>query len=520
MHSLSSEIDFTAIRFMKFIIRLLLAILLMILGFFLGELYRKNNPSPSVSKSVPKLLSKSENDITLDDEAITQVDYGYPTVVGSPLIFGGAHAPVHPEAWNSLGEIGVTAIRRDFFIEFGVPGNISLDEYRGNMNGVADPKNWNWKSINENLEIFRRARNLNMKTIGIVAFAPFWLTHNGSNFGIPVDWEIYRDVVGKYYRIFRPYLDYVEIWNEPNHEHFLREEGSGYSVDQAYFQIFTNAYEAIRSVDIQIDDGKIIPIGGPVLADSESADLMRKILANRQITDNLDFISYHNYGKKEPSWNKYKSEMKKYNIESLPVFITEWNIMPANEEVINDYIYKDIAISAVASRFVSYLNMGLEGANYFSTTFNDLSKPNTVFSSFGFYRIENGEVRLLPQAKAWQLMSKTLGLGAGDSQIYYSHTTSDVKVAGFTNSKKENGLVIVNESNGNNLQSVLLRNLPGDPDRINVTSYLSSSVADGNSMIDSIRLKETNGIFKFYVNIPAQSVVGILVTPVNWWDVK
>ncbi len=192
------------------------------------------------------------------DKANVSIDYAKQIATGSPLVFGGAHNPnvEHQDAWNKIAYVGVTNIRKDFFIEDLIPANISLQDYKNNKNNIQDVRNWNQTKINEKISLFKNAKERNLKVIAIVSYAPKWLTYSGKIYGVPSDWDIYEDLVKKTYLLFRDYVDYLEIWNEPNYPAFMDVQKSGLSREEAYYLIFKHAVNAIRSVDNQIKDNK------------------------------------------------------------------------------------------------------------------------------------------------------------------------------------------------------------------------------------------------------------------------
>ena len=77
------------------------------------------------------------------------INFANQIATGSPLVFGGAHAPNldHQDAWDLIANAGVTMIRRDFFIENELPKDITLDDYINNKNNIQNPDNWNKTNI-------------------------------------------------------------------------------------------------------------------------------------------------------------------------------------------------------------------------------------------------------------------------------------------------------------------------------------------------------------------------------------
>jgi len=481
---------------------ILLTILLSIILFI--NLFLSNKLK--YEKSIYRTLITDTNTII--------IDFAKQTATGSPLVFGGAHAPnlEHQDAWDLLADAGVTMIRRDFWIENEVPRNITLADYKANKNNVQDPDTWNKTVINETNSIYQNAKDRGMKVMAILSYAPAWLTHSGTNVGVPKDWGVYEDIVKKSYRLHRPYLDMIEIWNEPDLVDFLNIKNSGLSKNEAYLKIFTIASQAIREVDTEMNDGKIIPIIAPAVSEPLDTALL-EYLFKSNVSNYLHGVSIHSYNKTEPSWSKYLTVLKKYGKGNLPIYVSEWN-KTAEYIINNNYVSSDIAVPYTGNKLIQFLKGGIAGANYFSTTFFDPESPSKYTNSFGFYRQTDNKSELLPQGKTWQLLSRTLSLGSGESRIFDTKQPKGVEAIGFTNSKFERGLAIVNETTVRKTVKVSLRNIKiskntkaklfiasgsGDPGTPFCTQDASSNLSDPS----------------FFVDLQPQSVTGIIFTEIK-----
>lgn len=440
------------------------------------------------------------------------VDFNNQVATGSPLIFGGAHAPnlEHQDAWNLLASAGVTMIRRDFFIESEVPSNITLDDYKNNKNNVQDPSNWNKSVINDTNSLYKNAQERGLKVMGIVSYAPAWLTYTGKDTGVPKDWQVYEDVVKKLYRLHRPYLDMVEIWNEPNIQEFLDTAGSGLTRAQAYELIFEHAVNAIKSVDAEVNDGRSIPILAPAASNPNNTEIIDYLLS-QPISKYIDGVSVHSYGKDEPSWSIYLDVMKKYGRGNLPIYVTEWN---KTSDYIkgNEFVTGNVAIPFTGQKLIEFLKGGITGANYFSTTYYNFASQSKYSNSFGFYQLLNGKSQLLPQGRTWQILSKSLSLGVGPSRIYDTNSPDTVDAVGFTNSNSNQGLAIVNQAKAAITINISLENLKIPA---NSTAKLFIASAADDPKIPFCTEDSTSNLVNpiFSVNIPPESVVGILFSP-------
>ncbi|OGM10697.1 hypothetical protein A2Z22_05315 [Candidatus Woesebacteria bacterium RBG_16_34_12] len=439
------------------------------------------------------------------------IDFALQTATGSPLVFGGAHAPdlEHQDAWDLLANSGVTMIRRDFWIENELPKNITLSDYKTNKNNVQDPATWNKDYINVTNSIYQNTRKKGIKVMAILSYAPNWLTYTGTNIGVPKDWEVYEDIVKKSYRLHRPYLDMIEIWNEPDIQSFLDTTGSGLSREEAYALIFEHAVNAIKSVDKEANDGKKILIIAPAVSNPQNTELF-DYLMSKPNSRHIDGVSVHSYNEIEPSWSKYQSVMKKYGKENLPIYVTEWN-KTAEYILDNNYTSGEIAIPYTGKKLVQFLKYGIAGANYFSTTYFDPKNPSKYVNSFGFYRQVNNKSELLPQGKSWQLLSRSLGLGLGKSRIYDVNQPDNLEAVGFTNSKSEPGLAIVNEAATDDRIRISLKNLRL-PKYSTLKLYIASSTENPTIPVCTQTTTTDRYNSSFFVDLPKQSIIGITMT--------
>lgn len=539
-------------RLKKYLSVLLLVVFIIITAFFslikITELKREREVLDEEMKR------KAQYDRILDSASISPtrfyIDYKKQISTGSPLIFGGSHTPPleHQDAWNKLKESGATFIRKDYYPERFFNKDITLDDYKNNINGIQEPKNWNQQEINEVAGILKNAKQRGMKTVGIMAYAPTWLTYSNTNFGVPRDWDIYRDIVKKTYRLFRDYSDYTEIWNEPNMNNanlFLNTTNSGLSKQQAYEQIFLHASRAIREVDAEINDGKKIPIGGPVSYTKDDATFLEILLRNPQTAKNLDFVSYHQYELNPTESNeKYLEIMKKYGKENLPVFLTEWSASSKGSQI-GDIIPENSGIIYSALMFLNYIDMGIKGANYHTFTEFTNGKKNGIEKNHSFYAWQNGQAKLLPLSRTWRILSKQMGLGMGESRIYGVDSASSkgqmangktdnnkiVEVAletvglgvdevlnsvGFVNSKNEYGVAIVNPITDGQVAEIEMENT-GFKKFARMTVYYANAGNEAKIPVYTGLVKAVKGKVAFNFYLPAESVIGIKFSEEKEW---
>ncbi len=507
-----------------------ITVFILIVGTFIAALISHLLKEQQVKADAQKLQELYPNILegaSTGPENLT-VDYSsQPISIGSPLIFGGSHHPPldHQDAWDKIAEAGITMIRMDINIERELPNNISLNDYKTNTNNVQDPQNWDQNDIDNIQNVYQNAKQRNMKVMAIMSYSPAWLNHSNTIFGVPKDWAVYKDIVKKSYKLHRDNIDYVEIWNEPSYEIFLDLKGSNMSRTEAYKQIFKTATQAIREVDKELDDGKRVKIGGPVSHRPFDTEVLEVILEDQALIKELDFISYHNYEAEhlpEPSDVHFRKIMKEYNLEHLPIFLTEWNYHPGWDRP-NPYNTSNKAITYVGNKFISFLTMGLAGANYHVIEPVNQKWPNGGENLHSFYRWENNQADLLPQSRTWRLLSKKMGLGQGESKIFdiqNNESENNVQMVGFQNVSNQFGVIISNESTEARLNQFNFSNTKIDT-YANVRIFYAS--AENNAEIpiyEGLLKKNKDGSINFSFYIPQESVVGIILTEENEWYKK
>lgn len=456
--------------------------------------------------------------LSTSEESIT-IDFSNQIAVGSPLVFGGAHTPKleHPMAWDQISSVGVTSVRSDFFLDRFIPNNITLFDYKSNRNNVQDPSNWNQAEIEIVRNRYKQAKNRGMSTIGIASYAVKWLTYNNSNYGVPIDWEVYEDLVRKSYTLFRDDLDYLEIWNEADYEFFLDVKNSGMTREEAYYQITKHAIKAIRDVDNHMNDGKRIRIGVGAISQPTKTSVMNKVLSDSQLLNEISFVSYHNYEHvAEPSNFSVKQLLKEKNLEEMPIFLTEWSHTPTIKKQ-DEYVLDTIAIPYAGYKFMNYLNMGLAGANYFSMQPIQPDSKRGDEGFLGFYKFKVQNTELLPIAKTWQLMSNTLSLGKGPSQIFQSKAANGSAATACKNNKGEYCLVFSNDLKSSKTYNVTLYNLPINNKAL-LTAYVAASDQNGDKKLGSLVVQNRGTGVTFKILTPPESVVGVIITPSNLID--
>jgi hypothetical protein len=453
-----------------------------------------------------------------------RVDYAKQISTGSPLIFGGAQYPPieQQDAWDKIADAGVTSIRVDFGIDRLVRNVASVENYKNNVNNIQDTKNWDQKGINDELQVYKNAKKRGMKVIAIADFSIDWLSYSGTVFGYPKDWNVYDDIIKKTYKMYRPYIDYLEIWNEPDmpiDKSFLDVTNSGLSKKEAYAQVYSHISSAIREVDAEINDGKIMPLGGPVSCLSNDPSFLEAILKSPMLSQKLDFVSYHQYESAPSESNiKYKEMLQRYNKPQFPIFLTEWSYSSKGSEI-GDIIPTDAGILYAANMLLNYFHMGLAGANYHSLTPFSNNKPFGIEKNHAFYEWNNGKAKLLPLARAWRLLSNDMGLGKGQSNMYTVDTSdSDINTIVFKNSAHNYGAVFINNSSDSKITAVSMDGI-STMKYAKVSLYTASADNDAKAPAYAGEVKMKDNKANITLLLPKESMIGVtLLEDKAWYD--
>lgn len=464
------------------------------------------------------------------EPATVTVDFAKNNGPGHPDVFGsgrnscnpdfGASAPCRDTAarMETLRQSGVRFMRRDAYLSEIVPDS-TIDDYLKNVNGVADPRNWDWSKY-QWVDTYHDAGFTVMLVMGYnVPWNGYGCGGTCPGFGpsVPKNFDVYADMVRKVYQHFHGKVDLVEIWNEPDSGNFFNLTGSPYPETlagrlRAYTDVYDQASSAIRKVSTSI------PIGGPVVTNPAAGpDWVNALLHDRRIpAKNVNFLSYHNY--KESVTTESVTDWKNLAAaagrgKDFPVYVTEWNRSPAYDQNPLSTDHPD-TVSSTASRLTTFFRQHANGTNYFNDNDSD-SWP----AFFGIYA--NGT--LPPKSRTYRLLSQDLGLGAGPSTIrdVVCNTGFSCPLtngAAATNSAGDQVAWVVN----NNTTPVeVTMNLSGLKDSGSWTANIFEASANAavTSPRSAVRLIVARGKASFTTLAPPKSVIGVRLTR-NQLDVE
>jgi len=431
---------------------------------------------------------------------------------GTPLIFGGSNEPnpadqasFYPQATTS----GVKFQRGSIHVDQVLPQGITLAEFQANTNGVANPANWNWGPTTW----ATNAHTQGWTTMANLLNVPTWLAYNGGTGGIPSNWAVWQQIVTAIVAHLGSNLNYIELLNETQYEISLT--GSPYST----LQSAVNDYYYYGAVAARAGSSSI-KIGGDADA-TTSFQTVTGLIEDTTITSNLlQFVSYHCYGT-NPAGNdniaSLASTLSSNGRGGLPIFLTEWNytIGVSSPNVNGDTVVNFVAYQLMVMTGQSQLS----GAAYFSfLPNNEVISPYEDCSgcdnySKAFYSGTNGVATLLPQARAYRLLSVDLGLGSG---TYHTFGTvgATVPEEGWVNSAGAVAAAVSNSSSSATTVNFTLEGIESSGCTHTVYAYLAdtgsntavSPAATYNNVCITNDTLTLNG-----VSIPAYAVLGIIV---------
>jgi hypothetical protein len=457
-------------------------------------------------------ITYSKNEVLgLEGEEDTiYIDFTQPVSKVSPLIFGGSNPrKMNKETWSDLSNAGVTAVRVPLFVEHSVPKNSSIDAYLRNENDIKNTQTWEKSVINQQTEALKSAKEKGMTTLAVMEFSPAWLSSSKTEFGVPANWEIYQEIVQKMYAQNRQYVDYIEIWNEPDWDHFLDLKNSKYSREEAYLLIFLNAAKAIREYDIQMNDGKSVQIGGPVLSKLENTKVLEKLLSSAEARKYLSFVSIHNYqNHQELDTTEIRTILEENNAGEIPLFLTEWNYQ-SDEKTPSPHLISGESIPFTTSQFLKMMHQKIHAGFFFALQPIETKNMGNGHGYLAFFEDKAKKRELLPMAKSWTLLSKTMKLGEGENTLLTTSDSSQM-ISGLKNHEGEKVIVAVNNSTEKVTHTIVVK-LDTSNTNYLIDTYSASDVFDPTKKIRSLSVKAESQQISFKVVLPEMSSTGFII---------
>lgn len=491
---------------------------LMLFGVF-SACSKKGNENPQTAE-----LSKNLSTTKLQVLSTSAVTINYGSVLnsaGSPLLFGGSNEPsqahyasVYPQLKTAGVKFqrGTIHVDRLFATHF---ANITLADYQNNVNGVQNPNNWDWSA----LTWADNAKTQGFKTMVNIFCAPGWLTYNGNVSGVPKNWTVWQDIVGKIITRYASKFDYVEILNEPASGNFITLTGSPYSTKAAAAKdIYYYTAAGIRAVNTSLT------IGGDADAKlgGDFGALGTILRDTRNTSSMIQFVSYHVYAPNPPGSDQYTAIQTLLNNSSrsgLPIFITEYN-HNFNASTTDAHVVGNTAVTFMGTTLLGFMTQPqIKGAAIYGFLPNnavlDPQEDCVGCSNIaqGFYSWNGSSATLVKQSRAFRLLSLSMGLGAGTYKTFSSSNPGISFGLGATNSVGNVIALLVNESASSNTVNLSLTNIQASGNHT-VKIYIADTGSnDGSTAVTTLTNQPITGGTMTLSNIvlPANSIVGVIV---------
>ncbi|WNR45271.1 discoidin domain-containing protein [Paenibacillus roseipurpureus] len=478
---------------------------------------------PSQTKQFVKIQSTEGNGATSNPWKIAElnaytgsteaeVTYNFATEVnqGSPYVFGGTgNDQTDAGVIAALKGKGFNLTRLDAQMIGIVPSKLpgtttatTVANYKAAMadsatGDVADPSTWNWEDsgLESKLNAYDSA---GYKIMLVFAYTSPWLSYSGAKTGVPMDLDVYQDIITKIYQHFASKVDYWEVWNEPDNDSVFSLSGSPYT-DRilAYRDMYYAAASGIRSVSATA------PIGGPALASSYWTGWVDSMFNDSRIANDVNFISFHNYALNETepvlNWKTYLANKGK---SSIPLFMDEWNVQGKISLITPMDNMDDSAISFTGKRLIDNYKNGI-----FSTSLYSLGEG----LNFGFwYTTFDGQ--LASKTRTWDVLANRIGLGTGQGSV--KQTVSQVGIRSgmaVTNAAGEKVVAFSNPESFSRDVAVTIQNTGISGTSAYLEIYEASDSYTGASVKQYQTVNVSGGTISTTVNVPDNAVVAFKI---------
>lgn len=440
-----------------------------------------------------------------------RVNFACSCTKGSKEVFGMCKVPNKKHCMDifpKLKEAGVSLIRTDLYPEAMIPVTkcSSIEDYKNNVNNIQNPDNWCF----DHMFSLDFAKMYGMKTMMVMCHFPEWLSYSGTYKGVPKDWDVYEDIIGKAYSKLKDKIDYCEILNEI--VYFLDLTGSPYTDKRsASADIYYHVAKAIRTVNPEAVIGGIAT-EGPF---AEELDYLFSDDRLRHESNMFNFVSYHNYTTEDCSKGSdaIKQVLAKHGYDkSTPIYVDEWNVTPqwdSNEEKL--FCHKSLPYAG--KNLAYFMQAGVRGCffgnyarNYPSDGYHEIDGKTTLATYE--WNDQSGSGELLPMMDAFRIASNKLSLGEGDYDVMATETPEGLTAAvGAINAKHNPVVYLVNERPIPIDVDICMENISFDIETQFVCSLAYRDVHEEKQILKaSIKDKETT----LSLTLPPFSVVGII----------
>lgn len=419
-------------------------------------------------------------------------DFGVAAGTGSPYVFGGDDGFSNATMGQTLANSGVTFTRSccDYYLTVIAP-NTTLATYQSALaagcpaGSVCDPNTWNWGNATSDLP---NAHSMGMKTMGIMSYNVPWnsqRTTNPPGRSEPIDYNVWSDMVAKVYRhqAALTHPDYIEIWNEP-------DCCPTYIGMPNYHAMYKTAAAAIRSVD------PTAVIAGPVISLANSAWVSDLFDGTIPLND-INFITFHSY---QDASAEDGSMLGAARAHGLGAGITEWNADGAGSALDNN---DPISVAFVGQRLIDQLNAGFTVSSLFA-----LATPPPNYSVW----TDSSMTTLVPKMRAFLLMSRKMGLGAGPSSLKQITSLGFVSAALAAVNSAGNPVMVFANHGGSSVPVTANFSNTGLSGTVGLQTYLADF--NGNTAqtpIDNVNAPVSGGSVSHMFTMTPYSVAGIVL---------
>lgn len=438
----------------------------------------------------------------------------------------------------------------------GVKRQFSVQGYREDMdhfsetgqylNGMSNTDNWNTERL---MNWVKKADEMDFEVMVMTFQIPEWLasgyplpgaphTEKACN-SAPKDWEIFRDIIQKVYKMVKPYADYYEFLNEPHW--YVPKGGEQRRPDKTLYPNTNKVnliaadtmYQAIDAIYELEGKKPVMKLGGGA-DDSWGGDygVLGTIFSSeysKEWQDRVEFVSIHKYGERPANQStsndgansrNFKYWLRQKTGKDIPIFLNEYNASTGQP---HEYHTGSKSMSYHGRIMIDMMLDGYEGGGYYTCYPSDVPMDDYEASSGwiergkGVYAWNNGNPTLATFTKTWNLLSKKLELGNGEFKVKSADISkSEISdgigainangkpVAFLTNySSNEYGDIIVNMNK--------LPYLQGEKVTAKVYSMTTDSTIDIDPVVVEEIVKEDSSITVRVDSIGANGVLGIIL---------
>jgi hypothetical protein len=426
-----------------------------------------------------------------------EVDFKKPTDTGSPYVFGATQPRgLSEKQWDQLQEHGFTLARSQADVTNLVPCS-SPEDYDANVNGCADPENWDWQNGIYGEDFVSKAAARNMRVILTYKNAR-WNRHEGTPSDeetIPKDFEVWQDILTKIIDHYQGAINYLELYNEVDRDPQLLVENSGLSRKEAYQKILRTAVTAVKN-----SKHPDLKIGGPAAALIGEEQVVW-MLEDPGLRKNIGMISFHDFDNPEfplEAVETYRKLIKKYKAKDIA--LVRSSFVPEYER--EKRLPGTLFCSPVAHHLIGALNHGVAAMGLWEI--QNKTDEDDVRYWFDGNKVVN-------TASLYRMMSGTLKLGQGESKIYSCQGPGETSCLAAQNAAGDYLVVIADDLKGAGFSGkITVKGLPAEKKSLN--TFKAGERHDGESNLSQQEIATNKGAVTINFQLGQFEVAGFLFT--------